>query len=50
MKREIKFTVHTDIRKAKRQHRDHQCGAGEHDSRPKRQRTRQSQRRLWEES
>ena len=47
MKREIRFTIHTDIRKAKRKHRDHQTGSGEHDQRPKRERTRERENNSW---
>lgn len=34
------ITIRTDIRKARRKHREHISGAGAHDSRPKRLRTR----------
>lgn len=38
-----KITITVDIRKAKRKHRQHFSGAGQHDNRPKRLRTRQRQ-------
>jgi hypothetical protein len=47
MKRDIRFTVKVDIRKAKRKHRPHESGAGEHDSTPKRERTRERSKSRW---
>lgn len=49
MKRNIKFTIKTDIRKARRKHKEHQSGAGEYDSRPKRKRTRERENDQWRE-
>lgn len=43
----IKFSIEIDIRKARREHRPHESGAGEHDSRPKRERTRERRKSQW---
>lgn len=39
------ITICVDVRKARRKHRQHLSGSGSHDSRPKRLRTRSSQKR-----
>lgn len=45
----IKFSIEIDIRKIRREHRPHESGAGEHDSRPKRERTRERRKSKWKQ-
>jgi len=47
-RKRIKFTIQIDPRKLRREHRPHESGAGEHDSRPKRERTRERSKSRWQ--
>lgn len=43
----INFSIEIDIRKIRREHRPHKSGAGEHDSGPKREKTRERRKSKW---
>jgi hypothetical protein len=46
-KDDMKISISVDIRKCRRKHCQHLSGAGEHDNRPKRSRTREREKNQW---
>lgn len=47
MPKAVDNTIRLTAKAPRTGHQPHRCGSGQHDSRPRRRRTRQSQKRDW---